>query len=230
MVTGQPKGTSDAVHDDQARAYDAHGRQMFAAGQYLQAAASFTMAAELFRERVDAGDAQASLQYASQLNNAGMCMAKLGRHAVAVEHFGEAASIVEPHWSSDPRGLASFYAGILAALAASMNEVGEHERAIELTAQALPLRRAAAETSGRAVDPHLATTLHQYARARTMAGRDLTRALPAATEAVALLQALAASRPGDDTELRAAYDVLASALEQLGRTEEAADVRSWLMA
>ena len=214
------------MHIDQARSYDAHGRQMFADGQFLQAAAAFTMAAELFRELAETGSEQAALQYASQLNNAGLCMAKMGRHAEAVDHLGEAFGIVEPFWSDDP-SLTPFASGILGSLANSLTELGLHDRAIELTEQVLPLRRAAAEGGTQAMNPELAKALRTYAQARSNAGRELPRALPAATEAVAIYQALADTNPAFHTDLVQAYGVLSGVLGKLGRHDEADEVRSW---
>lgn len=216
------------MEQDQARAYDAHGRRMFAEGQYLQAAAAFTMAAELFREQSAAGSEQAQLQYASQLNNAGQCYSRMGRHAEAVEHLGEAEQIVEVY--RDDPALTSFHASIMTSLAGSLTALGLTDRARELIDEVVPLRRSTSGGQLNAVDPELAAALRIYAHTRVASGDELNKALPAATEAVAIYQALADAYPSYLANLKDAYEVLAGVLDGLDRQPEAADVRSWLTA
>lgn len=206
----------------------ARAEQLFESGRYDDALAEFEQSAAGYRQQVGRDPYRFDLLLAGELNNVGMCLGKLRRYEQALTVFEEAAAIWERYWQTD-KDLSPFYAATLASLASVLAELGRYRQAVEITERLVPLRRAATEPGPLQIDPELANGLRLFARARTLAGLDLERALPAATEALTIYRHLAEVSPQAFTgELHLAYEIFAAALEAVGRTADAAEVRDWI--
>jgi tetratricopeptide (TPR) repeat protein len=201
--------------------------QLFEAGRYEEALTAFRLS--VADHRLDA-DPDLELYLAAELNNVGMCLGKLRQFDAAVEPFREATDIYARHWRDDDR-LSPFYAAAMASLAGVLTELGRYDEALDMTNVVVFLRRAGITPGPLTIDPDLAKALRQFAHTRALAGRDLDRALPAASEAVTIYQHLATANPQDYLrEWYLAGRILADVLDGAGRPTDAAQVRSWLTA
>lgn len=197
------------------------GAELFEAGRYEEALAVFERS--VIERRAQDGRAD-QVQLAADLNNVGMCMGKLRRFERAVEPFREATDIYARLWRDDDDSFGPFYAAAMASLAGVLTEVRRYDEALDVTSVVVFLRRSPA-----APKPELAHALRQFAHTRALSGKELDRALPAASEAVTFYHQLATESPEryvHDWSL--AGHVLAAVLDALARPADAAKVRAHL--
>ncbi|GIE82529.1 hypothetical protein Aph02nite_84790 [Actinoplanes philippinensis] len=171
----------------------------FTEGRFEQARAGFAARiAERQKElqkRPD--DPQLSLAIAADLNNVGLCLAKLGRRREAADVLSGAVTIFQ---ALGPQCRVPL-AGTLQTLAGVLGDDGQLDRAVEVSRAAVETRRSqgpdARPLAVRADE--LARTLRMFAHARAEAGVELDEAQSALTEALTLQ--MNALQPQPTTEI-----------------------------
>ncbi|MGH3914785.1 MAG: hypothetical protein ACRDTC_15460, partial [Pseudonocardiaceae bacterium] len=107
-----------------------------------------------------------------------------------------------------------------------LSNVGRREEALEVTTEAVEIRRRLAGVNPAAFEPDLARGLWSFAWVRAAGQVELTEALDAADESVAIYARLVERLPQAFTgNLRGALVTLADVFKALGRHDEEAQVR-----
>ena len=134
---------------------------------------------------------------AAQLHNLGLCLGKLKRYDEAVEVLDSSVVIFTTLHDDEPATWAGYLAGAQQSLAGALAEVEHWPRALELSREAVTLRRTVPEpVTATDASPHqLVVALRLFAHVRAWANAELDEALEALTEALTLQLAALTSEP-----------------------------------
>ena len=203
------------------------GAELTVRGRYEEAIPVLEGALTVSRKLADRNHGPVELILVAPFNNHGFCLLKLRRLPEALRSFQEAIAIADRHpgeASDDVVGPA--FAAALMSAASILGELGQADRAMEITDRLVVLRRALPAPENLPADPELAKGLRMFALVRGATGLELERALSVAREATSLYEQLARHAPDDfGRELEVAYATLGGLLERLGHDEEACRLR-----
>jgi predicted ATPase/DNA-binding SARP family transcriptional activator len=150
-------------------------RALNAAGALAGEQGDFAAAKRLFEQAVALGTAEGAARARGNLGNLALFA---GEHAEAVRHYEQA--LVHMREQGDDWGLSLQLENI----AIAYDALGDHERALELLHESVPISR-------RVADPlHLSSGLRTLARVQLKAGRDPAEARPLLHESLALVRDL----------------------------------------
>jgi tetratricopeptide (TPR) repeat protein len=205
-------------------------QRRYEAGRYDQALPLFRDALDAFRRlhhTYPTDPQRFDVHVGRELNNLGLCLAKMRRFEEAAAPLTEAAATFEILKEADERAWGGFLAGTLTTLANVLGELGRFETALDINERVVALRRGANADTGWA-DPDLAVALRQFAHLRVKAGRDLDHAMNAITEVQSIHAHLALESPqryGNEVDIT--HMVLAELLDAMGRPDAAQRVREY---
>lgn len=163
---------------------------------------------------------------ASALLNFGATLSEAGQHREALTTADEAVTLYRQLTETDHDTHVPRLAAALHNLSLRLSEAERRAEALTTIDEAVALRRHLAATTPDVFLPGLAQSLSAAAWLRTRENQDLDRALEEAGEAVEILRRFTAQLPAVFTsDLHRALAVQADALDRLGRSEEADQIR-----
>jgi hypothetical protein len=199
---------------------------MSALGRHEEALATAQEAAQLSRRLAAANPAAFEPTLATALGGVARCMSELGRREEALAAVQEAVEIFRPLAATQPTAFEPNLGAILDNFGKCLSDLGRHDAALAATMEAVGIFRRLAAAQPAVFESHLAQGLLGFGRVRSTAGLELPQALDAVQESIAMYRRLAQQGQLPFTEeIRVATDALASLLEKLGRTQEAATIR-----
>ena len=173
------------------------GAELTVRGRYEEAIPVLEGALTVSRKLADRNHGPVELILVAPFNNHGFCLLKLRRLPEALRSFQEAIAIADRHpgeASDDVVGPA--FAAALMSAASILGELGQADRAMEITNRLVVLRRALPAPENLPADPELAKGLRMFALVRGATGLELERALSVAREATSLYEQLATTSTG----------------------------------
>jgi len=224
------QNVNDAAFE-QATQLGEEGERLALAGRYREAVPVLSEAVRLHRSIT--GAHPALIGVVAALNNLGFCLSRLKQYEAATRVLREAWQLCEPMAKAAPSVLIvrDFMAKISSTLGFSLAMLGEFEAAVEATRDLIEHRRALFEPGPLPVDFDLGKDLRLFALARARVGVEGERANAAIHEAVVIFQRLAQSEPAQyGRELLTTFDVLAEVLDVVGRVDDAKVVRRHLVS
>ena len=174
-------------------------------GRRFDAVHALRQAAGIY-EREDGHSGKLGATLGAVYHNLGAELGRLGRQAEALQASRDAVRVrreLEPTEQNTAN-----LARSLSNLGAKLSEAGAHQEALEAADESVTLRRRCADRNP-ALRPELAISLSVFASVRLQAGAELDRAVQAASEAVALFEALTGpAASASAANLRAAREIL----------------------
>ncbi|WP_313904926.1 effector-associated constant component EACC1 [Streptomyces sp. IB201691-2A2] len=167
------------------------------------------------------------LTLASTLLNLGSALSELDRHGEALSTTKEAVTFYRQLAETSPDTPSPRLADALHNLSLRLSEFGRSAEAFTTIDEAIAIRRHLVATNPDPFLPDLAQSLSAAAWLRTSQRQDLDTALDEANEAVEIFRRLEEQLPTVFTsDLQQAQSVQAAALDGLGRSDEADQIRS----
>lgn len=222
------QAANDAAFE-RATALGDEGEALALAGRYAEAVPLLNEAMRL--HRTITGPHPAVIGVCAALNNLGFCLSRLKQYGPAVEALREARQLCEPMAKAAPSVLIlrDFVAKILGALGFALTVLGDFEAAVEATKDLVWHRRALFEPGPIQVDFDLGKDLRLFALARARVGVEGEQAHAASSEAVVIFQHLVREDPAQFTrELVIALDIHAEVLDLTGQHDDAKVLRAYL--
>lgn len=221
----------DAYEPLVANSLDTLAAAYHIADRHTEALSVGRQATEIYRRLAKADPDAHELGLARALNNLAVWCGALGQHADALTAIEEGIGSFRRFAEADPDVHAPALANTLDTLATVYITVGRYEEALTCGEQAAAAFRQLAHVTPDGYEPDLAMALTTTAKALLGQAADPLRALRTATEAADIYARWAERLPhAYGSRLRTARSTLAEALEALGRTQEAADLRRLLDA
>jgi tetratricopeptide (TPR) repeat protein len=221
-VTRLHISVDESVLMDRAMGLSGVGRRLCKNTDYEDALAPLNESAGLWRTLVDQNRIVHLGGLAAILNNLGWALLSLDRNEEACRFFEEA---LVAYRELTQAGFAVYLSGLAMSLqniGTCLSAMGRHDEALARTSEAADTYRVIP------MDVDLferAQVLYAFARVRSVAGADLSSALDAVTESLAIYSLLAKGNPSLLGTMLARHHTFADILEGLGRNEEAAKLR-----
>jgi tetratricopeptide (TPR) repeat protein len=194
-------------------------------GRLHEALAVTEEAVDIRRRLVEANPAAYEPDLASALTNLGIVLSTLGRRNAALAVTEEAVGVYRRLAAVNPAAYEPDLASALTNLGVQLSVERLHE-ALAVTEEAVDIRRRLATVNPAAYEPDLASELWSFAWVRVSGEIDLASAASAAKESITIYQGIAAQLPATFTDdLWGSVHTLAHALDELGRSEDAAKLR-----
>ena len=203
-----------------------HGNRLGEDGRRDDALGPTTEAVTVYRRLAEVNPAAYLPALAGSLNNVSVDLGALGRGEEGLAAVEEAVVIRRRLAEVNPAAYLPDLAGSLNNVSVRLGALGRGEEGLAAVEEAVAVYRRLAEVNPAAYLPDLANSLWAVGWVCVGQRSQLARGLAAVEEAVAILTPLAARLPAaHDGSLAAMRATMADLLDQLGRTDDAEQVR-----
>ncbi|MEV5321701.1 tetratricopeptide repeat protein [Streptomyces sp. NPDC052687] len=217
-----------AFEPDLAGALSNLGNRLAEAGRWDEGLNAERQAVKIRRRLVVDNPAAFEPDLALSLSNLGNRLAEVGQRAEGLAATEEAVVIYRRLAADDPPAFAPGLARALSNLGIPLAEAGRWDDGLAAEAEAVALYRELSIYQPAAFEPELARSLLAAALLLVAEG-DLPEALLATGQAVELYRSHVAAKPSVLPRLHAVLTLQANILDDLGREQEAQEIRRWLM-